>query len=107
MTDQNNAPRTTNDVYVASRETANTSLGNNGFQGASSDLPGDHTVMNRDYGMPADPSAAPGNWQTRPVNSEALPTAVGHHNPNSSPVRVAPKLDRQPSQPARGGNYQR
>jgi hypothetical protein len=65
------------EVFVASKQKAKNGLGQNGFQGASSDLPGQHTVMDRDFGLAKDPSADAGDWQTRKVSAEPYPPAHG------------------------------
>lgn len=64
-------------VFVASREKAKNGYGQNGYQGASSDLPGQATRMDRDFGLAADPSADPGKWQTRDVSAEPIKAACG------------------------------
>lgn len=60
------------EVFVASKQKAKNGLGQNGFQGASSDEPGTHTVMDRDFGLAKDPSPSAGDWQTRKVSAEPI-----------------------------------
>ncbi len=64
-------------VVVASKLKARNGLGQNGFQGASSDEPGKHTVMDRDFGLAKDPNPDAGDWQTRKVSAEPYPPAHG------------------------------
>jgi hypothetical protein len=63
--------------FVGSHEKAKNAYGQNGYQGASSDLPGKRTVMDRDFGIKTDPDVSitdkPGegaNFQTRAVSAE-------------------------------------
>lgn len=57
------------DVFVASKERAKNGYGQNGYQGPSSATPGKPLPsMDRDFGLKIDPSAAPGDWQTRKVD---------------------------------------
>jgi hypothetical protein len=65
-------------TFVGSHEKAKNSFGQNGFQGPSSDLPGQRTVMDREFGLKDDPDLGgvttkpteTGNWQTRAVSAE-------------------------------------
>lgn len=65
------------DEFFRSEEPAKNGYGQNGFQGASSDLPGQHTVMDRDFGLESDPNPDAGDWQTRKVSAEPYPTHPG------------------------------
>ena len=72
--------------FVGSHEKAKNGYGQNGYQGASSDLPGHATRMDRDFGLDADPTIpgavtskfdeAPG-WDTRAVKAEPYAPAHG------------------------------
>lgn len=66
------------DTFIPSREPANNGYGQNGYQGASSDLPGQHTTSGF---LPAVelPKMADGDWQTRKVKADAYPITFGHH----------------------------
>ncbi len=102
------ADDTGGDVFVASREKARNGYGQNGYQGPSSDLPGQATRMDRDYGLAADPSAAPGDWQTRKV--DATPYATTHGmKAAASPVLVPAGNNHRPYRPISGktGGFQR
>lgn len=92
--------------FVGSHEKANNNYGQNGYQGASSDLPGQNTRMNRDFGLDADPSAAPGDWQTRKVSKEAYPTTFGMKAPAEA-AKIPDANVRRASKRVSGGNYQR
>lgn len=65
------------EVFVASREKAENAYGQNGYQGPSSDLPGQSTRMARDFGLAADPTASAGDWQTRKVDATPIATHPG------------------------------
>lgn len=94
------------EVFVASREKAKNAYGQNGYQGPSSDLPGQHTVMDRDFGLASDPSADAGNWQTRKVSAEPYATAHGNHKPSS--LKVLSYNERRPvERDASRRDYQR
>jgi hypothetical protein len=94
--------------FVGSHEKAKNGYGQNGYQGASSQLPGDAPVrMDRDFGLAADPSAAPGDWQTRKVDATPYSTHPGMRSPNSK-LDAFPSANVRPaSKRAMGGNYQR
>jgi|SRR6478609_139645 hypothetical protein len=106
MTDPIDAQAAGSDALIGSKQKAKNGYGQNGYQGPSSDLPGQSTRMDRDYGLPADPSADAGDWQTRKVDQTPITTHPGmkaRDNKISFPtnnVRAATKR-------AMGGNYQR
>ncbi|MGY2983819.1 hypothetical protein [Bradyrhizobium sp. USDA 4508] len=80
------------EVFVASREKAKNGYGQNGDQHASSDLPGQRTRMDADYGVPDAPIT---NNQTRVVSTEQLiPLSHGVRDRSQDSVRIAPQLDR-------------
>jgi hypothetical protein len=63
--------------------------GKNGYDGASSDTPGEHTSSN--FLPQADLAAAKDmNVQTREVSDKQYPTAHGHRNRSDDPVRTIP-----------------
>lgn len=111
MSDDQNTPRTSNEVYVASREKANNGYGQNGSDAPSSVLPGRPVPQlgNPDVAPPttATPTVIADDWQTRKVDATPLPLAHGARDRTLNPVRVDSKLNRVPSGPARGGIYQR
>lgn len=94
------------EVFVASKQKAKNGYGQNGFQGASSDLPGQHTVMDRDFGLDADPSADPGDWQTRKVSAEPYPTHPGM-KAAAAPVVIAKTNFHRAVQRTSGKSFQR
>jgi len=58
---------------VASKEPPKNGYGQNGYQGPSSVTPGKPVPhMNTDFGLKTDPSAAPGDWQTRNVDASPI-----------------------------------
>lgn len=61
------------EIVVGSKIKADNGYGQNGFQGASSDLPGEHTTSGfvPQSHLPAEP------WQTREVSKAQYPTAFG------------------------------
>lgn len=92
--------------FVGSHEKALNGYGQNGYQGPSSDLPGQSTRMDRDYGLPADPTAKSGDWQTRTVSKEAYPTAFGMTAPKE-PAKVPTANVRRASVQRAPGSFQR
>jgi hypothetical protein len=65
--------------FVGSHEKAKNGYGQNGFQGPSSDLPGQKTRMDRDFGLPADPGTPNANAK----DDDARLAAISGH-----PVKV-------------------
>jgi hypothetical protein len=98
--------QTEDENFAASREKAKNGYGQNGYQGASSDLPGQSTRMDRDYGLPADPSSAPGEWQTRKASKEAYKPAFGMKAP-AEPAKVPDNNVRRAHVQAKPGSFQR
>jgi hypothetical protein len=94
------------ETVVGSKEKALNGYGQNGYQGASSDLPGQKTRMNRDFGLPADPSSDAGDWQTRKVSKEAYPTAHGMRA-SAGPEKVPDANVRRASKQSAPGSFQR
>lgn len=66
---------TTDQDVIGSKLPAKNGYGQNGYGGASSDLPGKHTKVPK-FG-PGDADPNPGDWQTRDVSTEAYPTHPG------------------------------
>ncbi|WLA39475.1 hypothetical protein QNJ95_42670 [Bradyrhizobium elkanii] len=105
MSDPIDTQGAVSDVYVASKQKPENRYGQGGYQGPSSDLPGQHTVMNRELGVPDVPAT---NNQTRDVSAEQLmPLAYGARNRSADGVKIAPKLDRASSGPAARGSFKR
>lgn len=80
------------------REPAKNGFGQNGYQGPSSDLPGQHTTS----GFKATSDDAVRDLlardgfkdQTRKIDTEQhLPTTHGMRNPNANPVKASAKLN--------------
>lgn len=101
------------DIFVASKQKAKNAYGQNGYQGPSSDLPGQHTVMDRDFGLATDPDVAitdqpgeTGNWQTRAVSAEQYAAHPGMKSPDSKSEFPTANV-RPVSKRALGGNFQR
>lgn len=100
--------------FVGSHEKANNKYGQNGYQGPASDLPGQATRMNRDYGLAADPSldgvtknfGEAGNWQTRNVSKDGYKPAHGMKAP-SEPAKVPDANVRKSRVQAAPGSFQR
>jgi hypothetical protein len=72
---------------LGSKLPAENKYGQNGYPGASSDLPGEKTRV-KGFGPPADASA--GDWQTRNVSKEQLPAAHGHRSRNAESTTTIP-----------------
>jgi len=94
------------EVFIGSREKAKNGYGQNGYHGPSSDLPGQATRANRDFGLAADPSASAGDWQTRKVSKDAYPTTFGMKAPGE-PAKVPDANIRRASKQAAPGSFQR
>jgi hypothetical protein len=92
--------------FVGSHEKAKNGYGQNGYQGPASDLPGQSTRMDRDFGLDADPSVAPGDWQTRNVSKDAYPTTFGMKAP-AEPAKIPDANVRRARIQAAPGSYQR
>lgn len=67
---------------LGSNMPSDNAYGQNGYTGASSDLPGQRTKVGGGYGV-SDPNAKPGDWQTRSVSHEQYPAAYGMKGPKS------------------------
>lgn len=94
------------ETFIGSHLKSQTKLGQNGYRGASSDLPGKHTYMDRDYGLKADPSAQAGDWQTRKVDATPITPAYGMKA--AAPAAAFPTSNaRSPSTRQMGGHFQR
>lgn len=92
--------------FVGSHEKAKNAYGQNGYQGPSSDLPGQATRMDRDFGLDADPSTAPGDWQTRKVSKDGYAPTFGMKSP-AEPAKVPDANVRRASKQAAPGSFQR
>jgi len=68
--------------------------GQNGYNGASSDLPGEHTCSGflPECKLPADYKGA--DWQNRKVSADPFPKAHGMKTP-SAPIKIAAKTHRR------------
>jgi hypothetical protein len=91
-----------NEVFVASREKAKNGYGQNGFQGPSSDQPGQHTTSGF---LPA-VSVPNSDWQTRKVSGDQYAPAGGMKSRND---KIAFPTDnaRRATTRAPGGHFQR
>ena len=90
------------DEFVGSHMKADNKYGQNGYTGASSDLPGEHTTSGflPMVTLPAD------DWQVRKVAPEAYPTAFGMKSP-AAPVKVFETNVHRASKQAAPGSFQR
>lgn len=93
----------TSDVFVGSHMKAKNGYGQNGFQGASSDLPGKRTTS--DF-LPQ--TTVPGdNWQTREVSAEQkVPTTFGM-KASAAPTKILGHNTRRAAAPRTGSHFQR
>lgn len=90
--------------FVGSHLKAKNNYGQNGFQGASSDLPGQHTTSGF---LPAVKLPAENDdKQTRNVKSEQYPTTFGMSGPKASSKITSSNL-RRPNEPRTGKHFQR
>lgn len=77
-------------TIVGSKEKANNGYGQNGYQGASSDLPGQHTTS----GFLPQVIAPTDKWQTREVSKESYPLSFGMKS-RSTPETIPAKNNRR------------
>lgn len=91
---------------LGSKMNAKNNYGQNGYSGSSSDLPGEHTVMDRAFGLAADPSPSAGDWQTRKVSGEGYKPAHGMKAP-AEPAKVPDANLRRSRVQAAPGSFQR
>ena len=88
--------------FVGSHLKAKNGYGQNGYQGASSDVPGEHTTSGflPQAEIPAD------GWQTRSVAKEAYPTTFGMKSP-AEPAKIPNAPVRRASAQKAPGSFQR
>lgn len=88
--------------FIGSHMKADNGYGQNGYQGASSDLPGEHTTS----GFLPQSVVPKDDWQTRKVSAEPIKTHPGMKSPES--IKLAPSINHaNASKRAMGGNFQR
>ena len=92
--------------YVGSKEKAKNRYGQNGYQGPASDLPGQSTRMDRDFGLAADPSPDAGDWQTRNVSKDQYKPTFGM-KAATGPEKVPTATIRRATKQAAPGSFQR
>jgi len=89
---------------LGSKLPADNAYGQNGYSGASSDLPGQRTQISKKFAPPDASAKIVGDrgvagWQTRDVSTlgkGAKPkTTYGHRDVNASPAKVPGKLSRK------------
>lgn len=90
------------EVFVASHQKARNGYGQNGFQGASSDLPGQNTTS----GFLPKVTVEIGDWQTRKVDAKPITPHAGM-KPRDSKIDFPKDNSHPASKRAFGGNYQR
>jgi hypothetical protein len=93
--------------YVGSREKARNGYGQNGYQGPSSDLPGQSTRADRDFGLPTDPSTETGDWQTRRVSAEPYKTTPTMRSRSGEGGKIPDANVRRATKQAAPGSFQR
>lgn len=94
MTDQN-------EVFVGSHLKSKNGYGQNGYQGASSDLPGEKT----NSGFLPQSTVPKDDWQTRKVDASPIPTHPGMHARNDK--IDFPTDNVHPVKGRLGGHFQR
>lgn len=75
------------EIFVASKMKADNKFGQNGYQGASSDLPGEHTTS----GFLPQTALSKTNSQLRAVSADAMPCTFGHC-PRDTSAKVPTKV---------------
>lgn len=91
MTDAVDSQSAGAETFIGSHLKAKNGYGQNGFQGASSDLPGEKTTS----GFLPECKVTSGDWQTRSVSQKQLAPAHGQRDRNASPTKIAAKVDRR------------
>lgn len=79
------------DSFIGSHLKAKNGYGQNGFQGASSDLPGEKTTS----GFLPECKVMSADWMTRKVSGEQYPTTHSMRNRNAAPTKIGAKVDRR------------
>jgi hypothetical protein len=89
--------------FIGSHEKAQNGYGQNGYQGPSSDLPGQHTTSDflPQAEVPTD------NWQTRNVSKEAYPTTFGMKERDSKIDFPTDNVRRATAPTSKTGSFQR
>lgn len=77
-------------VFIGSKLPAKNGYGQNGYHGASSDLPGKHTTS----GFLPQVTAPKDPWQTRNVSKEQYPTTFGCAGAKAGP-KITNKVSRK------------
>lgn len=90
------------EVFIGSKEKAENGYGQNGYQGPSSDLPGERTTS----GFLPQSSVPASGWQTRSVSAEQLPAAHGMKGPKTG-EKIAAHNSHRPSVQKAPGSFQR
>jgi hypothetical protein len=88
--------------FIGSHEKANNNYGQNGYQGPSSDLPGQHTTS----GFLPQSVVPKDDWQTRKVSAEQYPAAHGM-KPRDSKIDFPTANVRKSSVPINSKSFQR
>lgn len=81
----------TPETFVASELPAKNRYGQNGYQGPSSDLPGQHTTS----GFLPQARVDGSKWQTRDVKKDQYPTTHGMRNRSLGPETIPAKTNRR------------
>lgn len=89
--------------FVGSHMKPENKYGQNGYQGASSDLPGKHTTSGF---LPAVTVPA-SDWQTRKVSAEPFPPSFGMKSPNSKSDFPTENVRRAVERGSKAGSFQR
>ena len=90
-------------TFPSQEKESTAGYGENGYQGPSSDMPGEHTTSGF---LPQ--ATIPGNeHQTRKVSAESYPIHPGMHSPNAAPVKITNENVRPGSKPITNSSFQR
>jgi hypothetical protein len=81
---------TDTDTFIESHEPANNKYGQNGYQGPSSDLPGQHTTSG--FLKQVELPKADANFQTRKIDASAYPTHPGM-SAQTAPGKIPSAVD--------------
>jgi hypothetical protein len=94
--------QTDDTTFIGSHEKAMNGYGQNGYQGASSDMPGQHTTS----GFLPQAEIPASDWQMRKVSKEGYAPSFGMKSP-AEPAKVPSVTTHRTSKQAAPGSFQR
>ena len=89
-------------TFPSEEKESRAGYGQNGYQGPSSDMPGEHTTS----GFLPQAVVKIGDWQTRTVSDKGYPIHPGMHSPDA-PVKITDNNTRRAAGPITNSSFQR